>query len=92
VERHGAQVAVRGPGCAAEVTRDGQLAGGGNYTISGSTIIFKRKISGGCLSAGKCHFALSGRQLKFTKISDNCANRSGVAYLHQDVRPGPRTR
>jgi hypothetical protein len=67
VERHGAQVAVRGPGCAAEVTRDGQLAGGGNYTISGSTIIFKRKISGGCLSAGKCHFALSGRQLKFTR-------------------------
>jgi hypothetical protein len=61
-----------------QVTWDGRPASRGTYKISGSTITFRRSTAGGCHLAGKYHFALSGKTLKFTRISDNCPNRPEI--------------
>ena len=50
----------------------------GHYTISKSTITLKSHGTGACTSPGKYTFTLSGKTLKFTKISDPCPGRPEV--------------
>ena len=57
---------------------NGKHEAGGTYRISGSKITFKRAASGGCHKPGKYSFTLSGKTLKFTKISDPCPNRPEI--------------
>jgi hypothetical protein len=58
---------------------NGKHEAGGTYRISGSTITFKKQqAASGCHKPGKYSFTLSGRTLKFTKISDPCPNRPEI--------------
>lgn len=60
------------------VTLNGRPLIHGDYTISGSTITLKSHGTGACTSPGKYTFTLSGKTLKFTKISDPCPGRPEV--------------
>lgn len=56
---------------------NGKQLASGSYTISGSTITFAQPATpkgapATCSGAGTYRFTLSGKTLKFTKISDPC--------------------
>jgi hypothetical protein len=58
---------------------NGKQEAGGTYRIAGSTITFKKPAAkSGCHKPGKYSFTLSGKTLKFTKISDPCPNRPEI--------------
>jgi hypothetical protein len=63
------------------VSWNGKVVTHGKYTISGSTITLKPK--GKCHSPGKYNFKLSGRTLKFTKISDPCPSPRSKILSHR---------
>jgi hypothetical protein len=50
----------------------------GQDTVSGSTVTFSHEHGSACKRAGKYRFKLTGKTVKFTKISDSCGDRVGV--------------
>jgi hypothetical protein len=60
------------------VDLNGRREAGGTYTVSGSTITFKRATSGGCDKPGRYLFRLAGETLQFHRIKDACANRAAI--------------
>ena len=64
------------------LTRNGQVMGGGTYAISGSKITLTPKKGGSCTTKGKYSFKRSGNTLTFTKISDSCTVRLDVLTAH----------
>jgi hypothetical protein len=67
---------------------NGTKVASGKYTISGTTISFAQPaVPAGspetCQSSGKYTFRLSGRTLKFTKISDPCNSVRGELLSHR---------
>ena len=61
-----------------QLTVNGHLKGGGDYTISGSTITLTPKKRGACTTKAKYTFTKSGNTLTFTPIKDTCAVRRDV--------------
>ncbi len=61
-----------------KLTWNGQLKGGGKYTISDTTITLTPRKSGECKTTAKYAFKLSGKTLTFTPIKDTCTVRRDV--------------
>jgi hypothetical protein len=50
----------------------------GKSTFSGSTVTFGAEHGSSCTRAGKYRFKLTGKTLKFRKVSDACSDRAGI--------------
>ncbi len=60
-----------------KVSYNGKTLGRGADSITGNTITFA-KGGAGCKGTGKYKFKLSGKKLKFSRISDSCFGRKAV--------------
>ena len=66
------------------VSRNGQLVVHGHYSLAGSTITFKDGKN--CHNPAKYSYALSGKTLTFTKISDPCTSNRHLILAHTFTR------